>query len=97
MTEPDRSYNPHNAISSYFIGPKAENMDHFQENIIAILDQIKDTRVTSEFRDDDGGENGDGDGQQRDDHVRIVRFKPSVQADSHRSSSPTRFEPRGSL
>ena len=41
----------HNVISSYFIGPKSENMDDFRKNISAILDQIVQTR--SEYQPDD--------------------------------------------
>lgn len=35
----------HQAISAYFIGPKAENLDLFQENIKTILDELRDARL----------------------------------------------------
>lgn len=34
----------HHTISSYFIGPKAENLDDFQANIIAILEELRNRR-----------------------------------------------------
>lgn len=36
--------NPHHVISSYFIGPKAENLDSFRTNIDTILTEIKKAR-----------------------------------------------------
>ncbi|KAJ5623367.1 hypothetical protein N7490_011972 [Penicillium lividum] len=42
----------HNIISSYFIGPKSENMGDFRKNINAILDQIKLTRDGYQGNDD---------------------------------------------
>ncbi|KAE8376158.1 pyridoxal phosphate-dependent transferase [Aspergillus bertholletiae] len=41
----------HDIISSYFIGPKSENMFLFKENISAILDQIVKTR--NDYQPDD--------------------------------------------
>ncbi|KAK7710458.1 hypothetical protein SLS57_008424 [Botryosphaeria dothidea] len=35
----------HQAISSYFIGPQAENLTYFKDNINTILDRLKETRV----------------------------------------------------
>lgn len=34
----------HQAISSYFIGPRAENLDEFRNNISVILDEIQRAR-----------------------------------------------------
>lgn len=34
----------HDIISSYFIGPKSENMPDFKENILAILEAVVQTR-----------------------------------------------------
>jgi hypothetical protein len=51
MNIPGKESNPHNVISSYFIGPKSENMGDFRANITAILDQIQKTR--SEYQRDD--------------------------------------------
>jgi hypothetical protein len=34
----------HLAISSYFIGPRAENLDEFRNNISVILDEIQRAR-----------------------------------------------------
>lgn len=34
----------HQAISSYFIGPKAENISYFKDNISIILDEMVATR-----------------------------------------------------
>lgn len=42
MAEHDLS---HQAISAYFIGPQAENLDLFQENIKTILDELRDARL----------------------------------------------------
>lgn len=42
MSEQDLT---HQAISAYFIGPKAENLNLFQENIKTILDELKDARL----------------------------------------------------
>ena len=36
--------NPHHVISSYFIGPKAENLDSFRTNIETILTEVKKAR-----------------------------------------------------
>ncbi|RAH52097.1 pyridoxal-dependent decarboxylase domain protein [Aspergillus piperis CBS 112811] len=36
----------HKLISSYFIGPRAENMEDFETNIAAILAKIKNTRLS---------------------------------------------------
>ena len=35
----------HQIISSYFLGPKAENYEFFKKNIIEILDGQKDARL----------------------------------------------------
>jgi hypothetical protein len=35
----------HHTISSYFIGPKAENLDDFQANINAILEELRNRRL----------------------------------------------------
>lgn len=35
----------HQAISAYFIGPQAENLDLFRQNIDTILDEIRDARL----------------------------------------------------
>ncbi|KAK2753458.1 hypothetical protein FQN54_007848 [Arachnomyces sp. PD_36] len=42
MVEHDIS---HQAISAYFIGPQAENLDLFRQNIDTILDEIRDARL----------------------------------------------------
>lgn len=42
----------HQAISAYFIGPKAENLDLFRENIKTILDELEDARL--KYFPDDG-------------------------------------------
>ncbi|KAH8435161.1 uncharacterized protein LDX57_012790 [Aspergillus melleus] len=42
MTDPDDI--AHQAISSYFIGPGAENLDHFKTNIDNILTEVKNAR-----------------------------------------------------
>jgi hypothetical protein len=34
----------HQAISSYFIGPEAENLDEFKANIATILDELEKAR-----------------------------------------------------
>lgn len=34
----------HQAISSYFIGPRAENLGEFRKNITALLDELQITR-----------------------------------------------------
>lgn len=34
----------HNAISAYFIGPKAENLDNFRGNVKIILDELEHAR-----------------------------------------------------
>lgn len=52
MNEPRKGLNPHNVISSYFIGPKSENMGNFRANITAILDQIEKTRSDYQPNDD---------------------------------------------
>lgn len=41
----------HQAISSYFIGPRAENLDEFRNNISIILDEIQRAREEY-FRED---------------------------------------------
>ncbi|GBF61633.1 aspartate 1-decarboxylase [Trichophyton mentagrophytes] len=41
---PPTKLNPHDVISSYFIGPKAENLDSFRINIKTILDELRDAR-----------------------------------------------------
>ena len=35
----------HQRISSYFLGPRAENYEFFKENIIQILDEQRDSRL----------------------------------------------------
>ena len=35
----------HQAISSYFIGPQAENMPYFKDNITTILDELVAARL----------------------------------------------------
>ncbi|KAK4868382.1 hypothetical protein LT330_007104 [Penicillium expansum] len=52
MNEPRNGISPHNVISSYFIGPKSENMGNFRANITAILDQIEKTRSDYQPNDD---------------------------------------------
>ena len=42
-SERDKPTN-HDIISSYFIGPKSENMQDFRDNITTILDGIVKTR-----------------------------------------------------
>lgn len=42
---PCHDTDPHEVISSYFIGPKAENLPVFQENLITILNELKNTRL----------------------------------------------------
>lgn len=37
--------NPHEVISTYFIGPKAENISVFQDNFITILKELEKTRL----------------------------------------------------
>lgn len=49
---PQEKTNPHHAISSYFIGPKSENMGDFRANITAILDKIVETRSQYQEKDD---------------------------------------------
>lgn len=41
----------HQIISSYFIGPQAENLPYFKENIDIILEELKDARQNY-FKDD---------------------------------------------
>lgn len=42
---PPTKLNPHDVISTYFIGPKAENLDNFKINITTILDELRDARL----------------------------------------------------
>lgn len=35
----------HQIISSYFIGPKAENLEFFKRNVNRIFDELRDTRL----------------------------------------------------
>lgn len=42
----------HQAISSYFIGPQAENLSYFKDNLNVILDSLKEARV--QYFPDDG-------------------------------------------
>ena len=35
----------HQAISSYFIGPQAENLDFFKNNLANIVEQLRDIRL----------------------------------------------------
>jgi hypothetical protein len=35
----------HHTISSYFIGPQAENLDDFQANINVILEELRNRRL----------------------------------------------------
>ena len=35
----------HQAISSYFLGPRAENYEYFKKNILEILDGQRDARL----------------------------------------------------
>jgi hypothetical protein len=42
MAEKDIS---HQAISAYFIGPQAENLELFHENIKTILDELRNARL----------------------------------------------------
>ena len=35
----------HQAISSYFLGPKAENYEYFKKNILEILEGQRDSRL----------------------------------------------------
>lgn len=42
---PCHDTNPHEVISTYFIGPKAENLPVFQENLITILKELENTRL----------------------------------------------------
>ena len=41
---PSKDTDPHHVISSYFIGPKAENLDSFKANIETILAEVKKAR-----------------------------------------------------
>ncbi|KAE8147892.1 pyridoxal-dependent decarboxylase conserved domain protein [Aspergillus avenaceus] len=43
----------HQAICSYFIGPKAANLDTFRENITKILDHVETTRRATFYPEDD--------------------------------------------
>ncbi|OJD29629.1 pyridoxal-dependent decarboxylase domain protein [Diplodia corticola] len=43
----------HNAISAYFIGPKAENLDNFRGNVDIILDELKRARLRYARRNED--------------------------------------------
>ncbi|KAE8143371.1 pyridoxal phosphate-dependent transferase [Aspergillus pseudotamarii] len=42
----------HQAISSYFIGPQAENMGYFKDNISTILQELEDARKKYKFEGD---------------------------------------------
>jgi 5-formaminoimidazole-4-carboxamide-1-beta-D-ribofuranosyl 5'-monophosphate synthetase len=42
----------HQAISSYFIGPQAENMRYFKDNIQTILRELEDARKRYQFEGD---------------------------------------------
>ena len=35
----------HQAISSYFLGPRAENFEYLRSNILTILEEQRDTRL----------------------------------------------------
>lgn len=35
----------HQAISSYFLGPRAENYEYFKKNILEILESQRDARL----------------------------------------------------
>ena len=35
----------HQKISSYFLGPRAENYEYFKSNIISILEEHQDSRL----------------------------------------------------
>lgn len=35
----------HQAISSYFLGPRAENYEYFKKNILEILERHRDARL----------------------------------------------------
>lgn len=39
----------HQAISSYFIGPQAENMSYFKDNISTILHELEEARKKYKF------------------------------------------------
>ncbi|KAK0625580.1 hypothetical protein DIS24_g11108 [Lasiodiplodia hormozganensis] len=41
----DENNDTHNAISAYFIGPRAENLDNFRGNVTKILKQLKKARI----------------------------------------------------
>ncbi|KAK4207527.1 pyridoxal phosphate-dependent transferase [Rhypophila decipiens] len=45
----------HQAISSYFIGPRAENLDEFRKNITTLLDELQITRERYFSEDVDNG------------------------------------------
>ncbi|KAJ3956201.1 hypothetical protein N0V92_007260 [Colletotrichum tropicale] len=42
----------HQIISSYFIGPRAENLPYFKENIDIILNNLKQARLDYRFEND---------------------------------------------
>lgn len=42
----------HQAISSYFIGPQAENLGYFKDNISTILQELEDARKKYKFEGD---------------------------------------------
>ncbi len=44
----------HQYISSYFIGPQAENLSYFEQNIHTILDELRKAR-TNYFQEDGVG------------------------------------------
>ncbi|KAK4225958.1 pyridoxal phosphate-dependent transferase [Podospora fimiseda] len=45
MSQPTNSHDAtHAVISSLFIGPRAENMNEFRDNILAVLDELQDAR-----------------------------------------------------
>ncbi|KAA8646784.1 hypothetical protein EYZ11_011412 [Aspergillus tanneri] len=52
MNNPPGDVNPHHVVSSYFIGPKSENMGDFKANITAILDLIQKARQNYQPGDD---------------------------------------------
>lgn len=42
---PCHETNPHDVISTYFIGPKAENLPIFKKNIDTVLKELENTRL----------------------------------------------------
>ena len=52
MSSSTGAVNPHHVISSYFLGPKAENLPDFKTNLDTILDELKKAREA--YHEDDG-------------------------------------------